>query len=574
MTVALLIELLFKSGLIAGAGLGLSVLLRTRPVTEGVDILRVAVLLLLALPLLMLLLPALSLPVLPTAEPVVAIPSAPVWAGNLGEVGGVAVSASVFQPSPALVAACVWGVGVLLVLSRLVIGLLTLVHWTRTGQPVTAQRWTAPLETLSGRRKPRLVASPAIPAPLSWGLPPGVVLISEELVSRPDCARAVLAHELAHIRRRDWLFLLLSRMAVALFWFNPLVWALHLRLAALTEEAADASALRHLDPAAYARTLVGLAAEVGHPAGRSAALGLTGSARSLSKRIARIMKTPRSLPSRPFFLALTVGGLVAVATPMAAIELTARPAEAAEATVDAPAAEAPRAPALVLAVREVAQTLRLAPPAPPAPPPPPAGVPRSVPPAPPAPPVMLNLAVPPAPPAPPVPPAPPAPPRPWQDGRQASEVEAAMEAARSAHADAARAQAEAARARAEVRAHAPEIAARAREAEAAASRARDAAVAARERAAAARVDAARARADGRVQMARGADEMERGAREMREEARRLQDPAYRAEVIERQRVQGHPVTDAELRALSGRLSQQADELVSRAGELRNRSREA
>ena len=57
MTVTLFIELLLKSGLIAGVGLLISAALRGRPATEAVDVLRATVLLLLALPVLMLVLP-------------------------------------------------------------------------------------------------------------------------------------------------------------------------------------------------------------------------------------------------------------------------------------------------------------------------------------------------------------------------------------------------------------------------------------------------------------------------------------------------------------------------------------
>jgi len=92
-------------------------------------------------------------------------------------------------------------------------------------------------------------------------------------------------------------------------------------------------------------------------------------------------------------------------------------------------------------------------------------------------------------------------------------------------------------------------------------------------AAVARREAGRAMAQARVEMARGADEMERGAQQMREESRRLRDPAYRAQVIERQRVAGHPVTDEDLRALSPKLARQAEELAAQSVQLRNQSRE-
>ena len=394
MTLTLFLELLIKSGLVAGGGLLLAAALRGRSATDVVDVLRATVLLLLALPVMMLLLPTMALPLLPGAPVETAPPVVPLWSADVGSVGDLAVSASVTDVSPSMLAVGVWIIGVALVMGQFALGMLTLMRWTRGGRPVTASRWTTSLQALSKGDQPKLIASASAPAPLSWGLPPGVVLISDELVRRPECATAVLAHELAHIRRRDWLFLLLSRTTLALFWFNPLVWWLHTELSARTEDAADAAALKELDPGAYARTLVGLAADFGQPA----ALGMTGPARSLSKRIARIMKTRRSLPARPLALAVTVGGLIAVATPLAAVELTAGIAPTAAPT---PAAAAPQAASTSQTVHTPMLVVgRVAPPPPPRAP---RGMARVAPPPPPAPPAP-TFAVPPAPPAPPAPP--------------------------------------------------------------------------------------------------------------------------------------------------------------------------
>lgn len=562
MTAAPVIELLLKSGLIAGAGLLLAAALRERPATEGVDILRATVLLLLALPVLMLLTPDLALPLLPAATPEAPLATVPVWTGDLGPVAGVSLSTSLLEPSPELLLVWTWAAGVVFIGARFALGLWTLMRWTRAARAVTAAPWTAPLNAAGTHRRPRLLASPAVAAPLSWGLPPGVVLIGEEHLARPECARAVLAHELAHIRRRDWLFLLLSRSALALFWFNPLVWWLHGELAARTEDAADAEALNVLDPGTYARTLVGLAADFGQPA----AMGMTGPARSLSKRIARIMKTRRSTTARPLALALTIGGLVAIATPLAAVELT--PGTRAE-TLTPAHARSPEA-ALWTGAPDVQIVAPTAPPAPPAPPTAPAPMSWDGPPAPPPPPAHVGFHAPPAPPVPPAPPAPPA------RGSYVSWTEngdpAARRAAVQARAEADQARAEAAQAQAE--ANAARI--RARPAPQPASRpdpAAHAAARAQADAAEARRAATRDMARARVDMARGADDMERGAQQMREEARRLLDAAYRAQVIERQRAQGHPTTDAELLALSPRLARQADEMAAQAVRLRHRSTE-
>jgi beta-lactamase regulating signal transducer with metallopeptidase domain/Flp pilus assembly protein TadD len=50
---------------------------------------------------------------------------------------------------------------------------------------------------------------------------------------------AVIAHELAHLRRRDNLWAALARVVTSVFWFHPLVWFLERRLLAERETACD-----------------------------------------------------------------------------------------------------------------------------------------------------------------------------------------------------------------------------------------------------------------------------------------------------------------------------------------------
>ncbi|WP_298702902.1 M56 family metallopeptidase, partial [uncultured Brevundimonas sp.] len=330
MSAVLMLELLVKSGLIAGAGLVLAAALHRRPAAERVDILRATVCLLIALPLVMAIAPGLPVALLPAVGTAEAFAVSPVaWAGAVEPVEGVALSGSILWPSAGDLALWTWAAGVLLVLGRFVAGVWTLRRWTRQGRTVTSAAWIAPLARLAPARRPRLVASSAVGAPLSWGTPPGVVLIGEEQLSRPETARAVLAHELAHLQRGDWTFLILSRVALGLFWFNPLVWKLHTALSARSEEAADAVALGEVDRRTYARALVDLATDFNPPA----ALGMAGPAETLTRRIACIMKTSVPLRRRPLAMALTVGALIGVATPIAALELTPRDQVASQAPV-------------------------------------------------------------------------------------------------------------------------------------------------------------------------------------------------------------------------------------------------
>jgi beta-lactamase regulating signal transducer with metallopeptidase domain len=592
-SVAIVIELLLKSGLIAGAGLALAAALRFRPAVDRVDILRVTVCALILLPLVMTLAPALSLPLLPPSGTSPSLSAPPVaWAGVVEPVEGMALSGSIFWPTAADLALWAWGAGAVLVLGRFALGVWTLQRWTRKGRAVAAAAWTAPLDRLPPARRPRLVVSPAVGSPLSWGVPPGVVLIGEDQLARPGTARAVLAHELAHLQRQDWIFLVLSRLALALFWFNPLVWKLHTALSACSEEAADAAALGEVGRGSYARALVDLAADFNPPA----ALGMAGPAETLTRRIACIMKTSAPLRRRPLVMVIAVGALIGVATPIAALELTPRgqapsqaplapmaqpdPVEAVDSvdlvTPAVPAVDAVEAVAAVDAAAPVVSDGdwlsgqdAYAPPPPPPPPP--------LPPAPPAPPApYAAMAAPPAPPFPPAPPAPPAraPRAGWVHSNSrpltAEERQAVVEARQAAaeariHAQEARREAVEARARARARvAGAPEARVRARAAIAEAARARSHAAVAREQ-------AAREVANARVHMAQGADQMIAGAGQMREESARLRDPAYRATQIERARERGETVTDSELQALSLRLPAQAERLERRAVEMRERA---
>jgi beta-lactamase regulating signal transducer with metallopeptidase domain len=413
---ALLVALLAKSSVVAGLGLGLSHLIARRA-EDRVDVLRATVCILLALPLFMAFGPALSLALLPAAEQ--PLPPPALWSGDLHPVQGVTVSGSLLLPSLGQTLALAWSVGALIVAGRFAAGVWTLSRWTEAGRPVKSDAWTEILRTLAPAARPILKSSDRIASPLSWGLHPGAVLIDPATLSRPQTAAAVMAHELAHIRRRDWLFLVLSRLTLAVFWFNPLVWLLHRDLIERSEEAADAVAVGQVDRHAYARALIGLSAVPGSRTASLAATAMAGDGRSLKKRIETLM-TDKTPVRRPAVILTAVAALAAVATPIAALELHSRaprpmpavftfasPAAAPTAAfAAAPAAQAaPRTEVAPAAARTGFFNLAafgFAPPAPPARPAPPAPA-MAAPPAPPAPPAPYGMIAPPAPPAPPAP---------------------------------------------------------------------------------------------------------------------------------------------------------------------------
>src|SRR4029453_14055204 len=104
------------------------------------------------------------------------------------------------------------------------------------------------------------LTSDELASPISWGLVRPVILLNSRAVEATGEAEAIIAHELAHVARLDWIKLLLARFATALFWFNTLVWGLAREAAQLREEAADDSVLAaDITDTDYAQLLVGVA---------------------------------------------------------------------------------------------------------------------------------------------------------------------------------------------------------------------------------------------------------------------------------------------------------------------------
>ena len=63
------------------------------------------------------------------------------------------------------------------------------------------------------------------PGPLTSGIFRQVILLRPDAGAWPLAQRRlVLAHEMAHAKRRDGLGQLLCQLACAVYWFNPLVW--------------------------------------------------------------------------------------------------------------------------------------------------------------------------------------------------------------------------------------------------------------------------------------------------------------------------------------------------------------
>lgn len=138
----------------------------------------------------------------------------------------------------------IWGLGVLVALLRPAIGLLALHRLRRKTHPAggtpLAGRMTALATELGLRRMPALRLDAEGAMPMTWGWLRPVILLPRDAGQWPEARlRLVLLHELAHMKRRDWLTQTLAALAVALHWPNPLAWLAVRRLRIEQERACD-----------------------------------------------------------------------------------------------------------------------------------------------------------------------------------------------------------------------------------------------------------------------------------------------------------------------------------------------
>jgi beta-lactamase regulating signal transducer with metallopeptidase domain/Flp pilus assembly protein TadD len=224
-----------------------------------------------------------------------------------------------------------WTVGVLFVLSRLGAGLLRMRWVARNAERVRDSDLLRILDecgdTLNLRFRPLLLSSDKAGVPLVWGWLRPVLIVPREFLGWSSARmRAVMLHELGHLRRNDWPVLLLGRVVAALYWFHPLVWLLERQAKRECERACDDLVVTFgTKPSDYATHLLSIARGVSEaPASVRAALAvvrrsnLNGRLRSILDPLLR-----RNAPSRNAITALSTT-LMLLVVPLAGLQFTER----------------------------------------------------------------------------------------------------------------------------------------------------------------------------------------------------------------------------------------------------------
>lgn len=185
-------------------------------------------------------------------------------------------------------------------------------------------------EHVPGGREVRLLRSDRVAVPIVWGLFRPVLLLPADAGDWPeDRLRVVVQHELAHLQRWDGISLVLTRIAVSLFWFHPLAWSLERAGRSECERACDDLVLASgTKPSEYADHLLAIARDmpVFDPF-RSVTLAMSRKTQ-LEGRLLSILH--KDVARRVFSgrgVAIACALAVAVIAPIAAMRLVAKPSE-------------------------------------------------------------------------------------------------------------------------------------------------------------------------------------------------------------------------------------------------------
>ncbi len=211
----------------------------------------------------------------------------------------------------AMLVAC-YAVGFAIFGGRLLVGLAAAWRLVRSARAVELSP-----RQLSAVGATRVVESFSVRVPLTVGwVRPTIVLPSDWKNWDGPLLAAVLAHEQAHVERRDLWVAFVAQVNRVVYWFHPLAWFLVRRLTVLAEAACDDAVIESQgDRTGYARHLLTIAGRLAGRPRRVQPVGVAMAARpAVENRIEAILDDRRPLARRLGWVGSLV--LLAVVVPL------------------------------------------------------------------------------------------------------------------------------------------------------------------------------------------------------------------------------------------------------------------
>jgi beta-lactamase regulating signal transducer with metallopeptidase domain len=328
-------SILVKATLLLSLGLAAAWIARRQRASIRHVLLAATFATLLALPLLALLAPAVSIELPVEVRPATAVSTATMPAGApeaplaIGAPPAPARTLSIV-PSWTALAIGVWLGGAVLLTIAGSLELWRVRRIVRTGLPWLELRERVGTLAAEGgvHRAVDVLRHEDVAAPFVWGVwRPTVVLPAAAADWAPADLERALVHELEHVRRMDWTVQFAARLICASYWLHPLAWVAWRRLCLEAERACDDAVVQRAERVDYAEQLVSMAERMSASHAQPV-LGMANRS-DLSRRVAALLDARQRRGRAGAFAAASAitasvlaGGVVA---PMRAVAVSAGP---------------------------------------------------------------------------------------------------------------------------------------------------------------------------------------------------------------------------------------------------------
>jgi beta-lactamase regulating signal transducer with metallopeptidase domain len=207
------------------------------------------------------------------------------------------------------------GGGALLRLAWIGVGLLRLRNLRHRAMPMSGAPDLLPGEHAG--RDVQWYISDDVPGPVTFGWRWPSVLLPARIADLPEDARqAIIRHELIHVERKHWTFVLFEELIRALLWFHPAVWYALAEIQLAREQSVDEEVVRRtLDRHGYVEALLAVAAHRLEPDVAPAPLFLK--RRHLAARVAAVLREGSWSVSRRVSRFLATASAAVVVTALA-----------------------------------------------------------------------------------------------------------------------------------------------------------------------------------------------------------------------------------------------------------------
>lgn len=228
----------------------------------------------------------------------------------------------------------IWLAGVCIFMLKFMVGLLYIQRIKSRSASIIKQDWIDRFRKierkLSVRKRIRYLESTIVKVPAVLGyLKPVILIPAGMLTGIPENQiEAIVAHELAHIRRNDFLVNILQSFIEMIFFFHPAVWYISSQIRTERENCCDDIAITLCDGSlTYAKALVSI--QELYPGKIYSAVAFSGQKRKLLNRIKRVIMSPNTESNINDRIIATLIVLIGIALATFSLSLNPKPAVAA-----------------------------------------------------------------------------------------------------------------------------------------------------------------------------------------------------------------------------------------------------